>query len=41
MNSKYFEANGYKARFGFATHLVLIVSFISYEKWVQKEKVSM
>ena len=37
MNSKYYEASGYGGRFGFALQLVLIASFISYEKWVHKE----
>jgi hypothetical protein len=30
--------SGYRHDFGFANHLTLIACFISYEKWVQREK---
>ena len=38
MSSKNSEANGYRQRSGFANHLTLSACFISYKKWVQREK---
>ena len=38
MSSENYEANGYKHKFGFSNHLALIAYFISYEKWMQREK---
>ena len=37
MSSEDYEANGYH-RHGLDLLLALITSFISYEKWVQREK---
>ena len=40
MSSKNYEATGYGHDLDFADHLALIACFISYEKWVQREKYS-
>ena len=37
MSLKIGEANCYKHGFGCANYLTLTVSFISYEKWLQRE----
>lgn len=38
MTSKNYEPNGYPTQFEFANHLPVTVCFISYKKWVQREK---
>ena len=38
-SSKYYEAKWLWARFGSANHLLLIAWFISYGRWVSREKV--
>lgn len=38
MNSKNYETNGCRSKFGFAKHLALIMCFIFNEKWMEREK---
>ena len=38
MSSRDYEAKWLWPQFGFASHLGLIACFITYEKWVQREK---
>ena len=38
MSFENYEANGYEHDFGFANHLALSACFLSYGKWLQREK---
>ena len=38
MSSKNYEANGYKHNLDLLIILALVVGFISFKKWVQKQK---
>ena len=40
MSFENYEANGYEHDFGFANHLALSACFLSYGKWLQREKLS-